>query len=75
MAEDTSLSGLSAQEAKAFHELFMRSFLIFTTIAFVAHILAWMWRPWLPGPGGYADAGALIDTTTQVAQHALTLLS
>jgi light-harvesting complex 1 beta chain len=23
-------------------------------IAVVAHILAWQWRPWLPGPEGYA---------------------
>lgn len=75
MAEDTSLSGLSAQEAKAFHELFMRSFLIFTAVAFVAHILAWMWRPWLPGPGGYADASSLMENATTIAQHTMTLLS
>ena len=28
--------------------------LVFTAIAVVAHILVWMWRPWLPGPKGYA---------------------
>jgi light-harvesting complex 1 beta chain len=21
----------------------------------VAHILVWMWRPWLPGPEGYTS--------------------
>jgi light-harvesting complex 1 beta chain len=51
--DDKSLSGLSETEAKEFHKLFMTSFLIFTAIAIGAHILAWMWRPWLPGVNGY----------------------
>ncbi len=38
---------LSEAEAKEFHKLFVTSFLIFTAIAIVAHILVWMWRPWL----------------------------
>jgi light-harvesting complex 1 beta chain len=33
----------------------MTSFIIFTVIAIVAHILAWQWRPWLPGAKGYAS--------------------
>ncbi len=49
-----SLSGLTEQEAKDFHKIFITSFLIFLVVAIVAHILAWNWRPWLPGPGGYA---------------------
>ena len=49
-----SLSGLTEQEAREFHSIFMTSFVIFTAIAIVAHILAWMWRPWLPGPNGYS---------------------
>jgi light-harvesting complex 1 beta chain len=32
------------------------SFLIFTGVAVVAHFLVWQWRPWLPGPGGYATS-------------------
>lgn len=51
-----SLSGLTESEAREFHSIFMTSFVIFTVIAVVAHILAWMWRPWLPGPGGYKAA-------------------
>ena len=48
MAEDTkSLSGLSEDEAKEFHEIFVKSFLAFTGVALVAHLLAWIWRPWL----------------------------
>ena len=49
-----SLSGLTEQEAKEFHGIFMTSFIIFTLIAVVAHFLAWQWRPWLPGANGYA---------------------
>jgi light-harvesting complex 1 beta chain len=30
------------------------SFIGFVVVALVAHILAWMWRPWLPGPSGYS---------------------
>lgn len=56
--ENKSLSGLSEQEAKEFHKLFVVSFIVFTAIAIVAHILAWQWRPWFPGPEGYA----MIDT-------------
>jgi light-harvesting complex 1 beta chain len=43
----TSLSGLSEQEAKEFHGVFMTSFIAFTVIAVVAHVLVWNWRPWL----------------------------
>ena len=47
MAEEKrSLSGLSETEAKEFHKIFVTSFVIFILIAIVAHVLAWMWRPW-----------------------------
>lgn len=52
--QNRSISGLSEQEAKEFHKIFIVSFIIFVGIAIVAHILAWQWRPWLPGPEGYA---------------------
>ncbi len=48
MAEQReSLSGLTESEAKEFHGIFMTSFIIFTVIAIVAHVLVWNWRPWL----------------------------
>ena len=50
-----SLSGLNESEAKEFHRIFVTSFVIFTVIAIIAHFLAWQWRPWLPGPEGYAS--------------------
>lgn len=42
-----SLSGLTDEEAKEFHKIFVSSFLGFTAIAVVAHALVWFWRPWL----------------------------
>jgi len=50
-----SLSGLTEQEAREFHRIFMTSFIVFTIIAIIAHILVWQWRPWLPGPNGYTS--------------------
>lgn len=66
--DGSSLSGLTEAEAKEFHSIFTQSFVVFVVIAIIAHILAWMWRPWLPGPNGYAtswlnDAGSVIGHT------------
>lgn len=64
-----SLSGLTEQEAKEFHGVFMTSFVAFTLVAIVAHILAWMWRPWLPGPEGYSSLHDGLTTVAQLTQH------
>lgn len=40
------LSGLTEIEAREFNRLFVLSFVLFVGIAVVAHILAWLWRPW-----------------------------
>jgi light-harvesting complex 1 beta chain len=53
--ERSPYSGLTENEAKEFHGIFVTSFVIFTIVAIVAHILVWMWRPWLPGPEGYTS--------------------
>ena len=42
----SALSGLTELEAKEFNRIFVLSFCIFTGVAIVAHILAWLWRPW-----------------------------
>jgi light-harvesting complex 1 beta chain len=47
---------LTDGEAREFHKLFMTSFIVFTIVAIIAHFLVWSWRPWLPGPDGYAQA-------------------
>ena len=70
---ERSLTGLNEDEAREFHGIFVKSFMIFTRIAVLAHILAWLWRPWLPGPGGYSDA-AMIDGAKDIALQALTLI-
>ncbi|WP_431281971.1 light-harvesting antenna LH1, beta subunit [Humitalea sp. 24SJ18S-53] len=59
-----SISGLTETEAKEFHGIFVSSFIAFTVIAIIAHILVWMWRPWLPGPRGYTE---LLDGVTTAA--------
>ncbi len=63
----TTLSGLTEPEAREFHSIFMTSFIVFTVVAIVAHLLVWQWRPWLPGPNGY-------KTGMLVVHHALTML-
>lgn len=42
-------SGFTPEQASAFHKIFMGSFMGFTVVAIVAHILVWMWRPWIGG--------------------------
>ena len=51
-----SLTGLTESEAKEFHGIFMTSFIGFVVVALIAHFLAWMWRPWLPGRARLLDA-------------------
>ena len=72
MAEEKkgSLSGLTENEAREFHGIFVSSFIIFLVIAIVAHILAWQWRPWLPGASGYA---AIVHDAKDVAMAAISL--
>ncbi len=68
-----SLSGLTEAEAKEFHGIFVKSFIIFTVIAIIAHFLVWQWRPWLPGVDGYKTSqienvlpGAYLPTAEMV---------
>lgn len=69
--QNQSVSGLSESEAKEFHKIFVVSFIVFVAIAIVAHILAWQWRPWLPGPEGYA----VIDAAKAVASSFVSSIS
>ena len=45
--------------------------LILTVIAIIAHFLVWSWRPWFPGPEGYAAVSGTVDA---VAAFATTLI-
>ena len=67
-----SLSGLTEGEAKEFHGVFMTSFIIFTVIAIIAHLLAWQWRPWLPGAKGYSS---LVDSVNVAVSNVLPFLA
>ncbi|MEM7399019.1 MAG: light-harvesting antenna LH1, beta subunit [Pseudomonadota bacterium] len=66
MAQRTdTLSGLTRDEAREFHGIFVTSFILFTIIAIVAHTLVWLWRPWIPGPKGYASLDSMMDAAIQ----------
>ena len=41
-----SISGLTDDEAKEFHQLYIQGLVGFVSIAVVAHILVWAGRPW-----------------------------
>jgi light-harvesting complex 1 beta chain len=69
--QNQSISGLSKQEAQEFHKYFIVSFIVFVAIAVVAHILAWQWRPWLPGPEGYA----MIDSASAAVSSVISSIS
>ncbi len=66
-------SGLTEGEAREFHRIFMTSFIVFTVVAIIAHILAWQWRPWLPGTEGYKTG--MLDHFPVVASHLTSLLT
>jgi len=61
---------LTPEEAKEFHKIFITSFILFTIVAIIAHVLAWNWRPWLPGANGYA----MLTDGMHYAQAAITTL-
>ncbi len=61
-----SLTGLTDAQAQEFHSIFTKSMMIFIGVAVVAHILVWLWRPWLPSEGGY-DTASLMEKGTQLA--------
>jgi len=42
-----SVSGLTDEEAQEFHKYWLQGFTGFTAIAVAAHLLVWIWRPWL----------------------------
>jgi light-harvesting complex 1 beta chain len=42
----TTLSGLTEEEAREFHNQFKTTFGAFVAIAAAAHLLVFIWRPW-----------------------------
>jgi light-harvesting complex 1 beta chain len=47
IGEKLNVSGLSDQEAKELHSGFMQMTILYVAIAVVAHVLVWLWRPWI----------------------------
>jgi light-harvesting complex 1 beta chain len=41
-----SISGLTEEEAKEFHEQFKTTFTAFVGVAAIAHLLVIAWKPW-----------------------------
>jgi len=37
---------MNEEEARAFHGMYIKSFIAFVAIATVSHVLVWNWRPW-----------------------------
>jgi light-harvesting complex 1 beta chain len=70
---NVSMSGLTEREAQEFHAIFLRSFIGFVVVALIAHVLAWIWRPWLPGPEGYTTS--MLDGATGLAHHMVSFLT
>ena len=56
---------MTAHEAQEFHRSFVSGFLGFSAIALVAHILVWLWKPWIPNDDG--TYSSLIDGAPAVA--------
>ena len=51
-----STSGLTEAEAKEFHSVFVTSLITFFIVVIIAHVLAYNWRPFWPGPNGWVAA-------------------
>lgn len=71
---ESPLNYLTEDEAKEVHKLFILSMGFFTTIAVIAHILMWAWRPWFPGTEPYKAGLAMIESGAQFAQSIATTL-
>jgi light-harvesting complex 1 beta chain len=67
MADSPSMSGLTDAEAKELHEIYMKGFVLFIGVAVLAHFLVWLWRPWLPGPEGYASLESVTPLLTMLS--------
>ncbi|MEM8876262.1 MAG: light-harvesting antenna LH1, beta subunit [Pseudomonadota bacterium] len=66
-----SWTGLTDQEAEEFHRYYIQGMMLFVAIAVVAHFLVWMWRPWIPAEGGYAQ---VIDGASSLASSVLPMI-
>ncbi len=68
----SSWTGMSDDEAQEFHTYYLQGMVMFVIVAVVAHLLVWLWRPWIPGPEGYAS---LMDSVNSTASAVLPFLA
>jgi light-harvesting complex 1 beta chain len=61
------LGNVSDAEAKEFHNAFMSGFYIWLLVAIVAHVLVWMWKPWLTVEGKRAALETITTISTLLA--------
>ena len=43
---DLSFTGLTDDQAQELHSVYMSGLILFTTVAIIAHIAVYIWRPW-----------------------------
>lgn len=65
--DNTSLTGMTAGEARDFHRIFVKSAIAFTGWAFAAHVLVHFWRPWLYNEGAAVNSSLIEGVKTVVS--------
>lgn len=48
MSDDFDPNNLTDEQAKEIHNGFFTYMVAFVGIALVAHLLTWIWKPWIP---------------------------
>ncbi|MEL6277522.1 MAG: light-harvesting antenna LH1, beta subunit [Pseudomonadota bacterium] len=43
---DLSFTGLTDEQAQELHSVYMSGLMLFSTIAIIAHVATFIWRPW-----------------------------
>ncbi|MQX37962.1 light-harvesting antenna LH1, beta subunit [Roseospira navarrensis] len=66
MAENVSPSGMTEDEAKEFHGIFQQTMGGFFGAVVVAHILAWMYCPWLSSDACNATVANVASTVLPI---------
>ncbi|MBK5947585.1 light-harvesting protein [Rhodobacter veldkampii DSM 11550] len=45
--KDLSFTGLTDQQAQELHSVYLQGMWLFISVAIVAHLAVFIWRPWL----------------------------
>lgn len=66
MSDRESMSGLTPDEAREFHEYYMKGLVLFVVVAIVAHFLTWIYRPWFHSAASDLQQFASTTLTTLI---------